>query len=169
MEILAQTFRDVWAHKLRSALTMFGIGWGVASLMMLLSYGQGFGLSLIGADVQKQIFSGRPAVDKEVKIAGIRFTVVGVLEKKTQISNYSAPDDATAIIPFSTLSTMLNTRYLNNIVVLPDCFPPSAPPGWIPRRPSETNRVCHPALNLQAEGGTPTRTLKTWRNWSGLV
>jgi len=55
-------------------------------------------VTVIGADVKKQIFSGLPAVDKEVKISGIRFTVVGVLKKKTQISNYSAPDDVTAMI-----------------------------------------------------------------------
>lgn len=42
VEILSQTFRDVWAHKLRSALTMFGIGWGVASIIFMMAIGDGF-------------------------------------------------------------------------------------------------------------------------------
>jgi putative ABC transport system permease protein len=41
-DILAQTFQDLWAHKLRSFLTMFGIGWGMMSLLLLGSLGQGF-------------------------------------------------------------------------------------------------------------------------------
>ncbi len=42
VEILSQTFRDVWAHKLRSFLTMFGIGWGVASIIFMMAIGDGF-------------------------------------------------------------------------------------------------------------------------------
>jgi putative ABC transport system permease protein len=74
---------------------------------------------VVGSDVKKQLFSGQPAVDEEIKINGVRFTVIGVLKKKTQISNYSAPDDVTALIPFTTMASMFNTRYLNNLVVLP--------------------------------------------------
>jgi putative ABC transport system permease protein len=56
-EILAQTFRDVWAHKLRSALTMFGIGWGVASIIFMMAIGDGFAqgyknmLYVMGTDI----------------------------------------------------------------------------------------------------------------------
>ena len=32
-EILRQMLRTLWAHKLRSFLTMFGIAWGVGSLL----------------------------------------------------------------------------------------------------------------------------------------
>jgi putative ABC transport system permease protein len=32
VDILVQVFQAVWANKLRSFLTMFGIAWGVASL-----------------------------------------------------------------------------------------------------------------------------------------
>ena len=41
-EILVQTFRDIWAHKLRSALTMFGISWGIASIIFMIAIGDGF-------------------------------------------------------------------------------------------------------------------------------
>ena len=35
-ELLVQTLRNVWAHKLRSALTMFGIAWGIASIIFMM-------------------------------------------------------------------------------------------------------------------------------------
>lgn len=37
-----QIFRTLWAHKLRSFLTMFGIAWGVGSLLLLVGLGEGF-------------------------------------------------------------------------------------------------------------------------------
>jgi len=65
------------------------------------------------------MFSGIPALDADLKINGVRFTVIGVLEKKTQITNYETPDDMNAFVPFTTFSGMTDTRYLNNIVLLP--------------------------------------------------
>jgi putative ABC transport system permease protein len=41
-EILLQTARNVWAHKLRSALTMFGIAWGIAAIIFMMAIGDGF-------------------------------------------------------------------------------------------------------------------------------
>jgi putative ABC transport system permease protein len=41
-DILLQTFQDLWAHKLRSALTMFGIAWGMLSLLIMGAVGEGF-------------------------------------------------------------------------------------------------------------------------------
>ncbi|MBS1853030.1 MAG: ABC transporter permease [Acidobacteria bacterium] len=42
VEIFGQTLRILWAHKLRSFLTMFGIAWGVGSLLLLVGLGEGF-------------------------------------------------------------------------------------------------------------------------------
>src|SRR5512133_4142823 len=42
VDIFAQIFRNLWAHKLRSFLTMFGIAWGVGSLLLLVGLGEGF-------------------------------------------------------------------------------------------------------------------------------
>jgi putative ABC transport system permease protein len=55
--ILAQVFRSIGANKLRSFLTMFGIAWGVASLLLLIGLGEGFrsgqrrGLAELGTDM----------------------------------------------------------------------------------------------------------------------
>src|ERR1039458_6796475 len=42
IDVFAQIFRILWAHKLRSFLTMFGIAWGVGSLLLLVGLGEGF-------------------------------------------------------------------------------------------------------------------------------
>ncbi len=74
---------------------------------------------VIGERIRKELFSGLPALGSEIKINGVRFTVIGVLEKKTQITNYEAPDDMTAFIPLTALSSFVDVRYLNAIVLLP--------------------------------------------------
>jgi len=67
-DIFGQIFRNLWAHKLRSFLTMFGIAWGVASLLLLVGVGEGFrsgnkrGMAEMGKDIMF-LFPGRaPAV-----------------------------------------------------------------------------------------------------------
>jgi putative ABC transport system permease protein len=42
LDIFVQILRTLWAHKLRSFLTMFGIAWGVGSLLLLVGLGEGF-------------------------------------------------------------------------------------------------------------------------------
>ncbi|HZR17210.1 MAG TPA: ABC transporter permease [Verrucomicrobiae bacterium] len=76
-------------------------------------------VAVIGENVRHELFSGLPPLGSELKIKGVRFTVVGLLEKKTQISNYSAPDDMTVFVPFTTLSGITDTRYLEDVVLLP--------------------------------------------------
>jgi putative ABC transport system permease protein len=42
LDIVRQSMATLWAHKLRSFLTMFGIAWGVGSLLLLVGLGEGF-------------------------------------------------------------------------------------------------------------------------------
>ncbi len=41
-DIFRQTFATFRAHKMRSFLTMFGIVWGIASVILLVGLGRGF-------------------------------------------------------------------------------------------------------------------------------
>ena len=68
LDIFAQIIRNLWSHKLRSFLTMFGIAWGVGSLLLLVGVGEGFRsgnkreLEEFGKDIMF-LFPGRaPAV-----------------------------------------------------------------------------------------------------------
>ncbi len=69
LDIIRQSLATLWAHKLRSFLTMFGIAWGVGSLLLLVGLGEGFRsgqakeLATLGQDIMF-IFPGRiPAVE----------------------------------------------------------------------------------------------------------
>ena len=69
LDTLGEIGRALWAHKLRSFLTMFGIAWGVGSLLLLVGVGEGFSsgnrreMSTLGNDVMF-IFPGRaPSVE----------------------------------------------------------------------------------------------------------
>src|SRR5207302_459483 len=42
----------------------------------------------LGGRIREQLFSGRPAVGETAQIGGVRFTVIGVMAKKIQLSNY---------------------------------------------------------------------------------
>src|SRR5205809_5981375 len=69
LDIIRQSLATLWAHKMRSFLTMFGIAWGVGSLLLLVGLGEGFRsgqkrqLATLGQDIMF-IFPGRiPAVE----------------------------------------------------------------------------------------------------------
>ena len=44
-EILRQAFSTFRAHKMRTFLTMFGIVWGIASVIILVGLGRGFSVA----------------------------------------------------------------------------------------------------------------------------
>jgi putative ABC transport system permease protein len=76
----------------------------------------------LGGRVREQLFSGRPAVGETVQIGGVRFTVIGVMDRKIQLSNYFSSDDDSAWIPYSAAGDLWNTRYAAVMV-----FEPIAP------------------------------------------
>src|SRR5213082_1560818 len=69
VDIVRQSLATLWAHKLRSFLTMFGIAWGVGSLLLLVGLGEGFRsgqrrqMATMGQDII-MLWSGRvPAAE----------------------------------------------------------------------------------------------------------
>jgi putative ABC transport system permease protein len=80
-EILLQTFRNLWSHKLRSLLTMFGISWGIAAIIFMIAIGEGFKagyrnmLYTMGTDIVI-FWSGRTTIQAGGQRAGrdIRFS-----------------------------------------------------------------------------------------------
>src|ERR1700739_247309 len=74
-DIFGQIFRNLWSHKRRSCLPMFGIAWGVGSLLLLVGVGEGFRsgnkreLAEFGRDIMF-IFPGRaPAIKGDMNSA----------------------------------------------------------------------------------------------------
>ena len=73
----------------------------------------------LGGRLREQLFSGRPAVGETVAIGGVRFTVIGVMQRKIQMSNYFSSDDESAWIPYSAAGDLWNTRYGSVMVFSP--------------------------------------------------
>jgi putative ABC transport system permease protein len=76
-------------------------------------------VAFLGGRIREQLFSGRPAVGESVMIAGVRFEVVGVMQRKIQLSNYFSSDDDSVWIPYSAAGDLWNTRYAAVMVFAP--------------------------------------------------
>ncbi len=73
----------------------------------------------LGNHIKRQLFSGRNAVGETVLVGGVRFQVIGVMDKKIQLSNYFTSDDRSAWIPYSTAGDMWDARYGKVLVFSP--------------------------------------------------
>ncbi|NWG14438.1 MAG: ABC transporter permease [Acidobacteria bacterium] len=76
-------------------------------------------VAVIGYDLKQKLFSRSPALDQDLFINGIRFTVIGVLKKKIAISNYFDQDDNCAMIPINVMGIMADIRYNDVLVFQP--------------------------------------------------
>ncbi|HUR37601.1 MAG TPA: ABC transporter permease [Terriglobales bacterium] len=232
LEVLRQTIGSISAHKLRSFLTMFGIIWGITSVILLVGLGKGFSrdqktrmrsigvdlvimfggrtsaqaggyaagrpvrlhirdvydiqkecslvktvspelrravtevsqynaaqrpvrgvwpqyqsfrslkvsegrlmnendeansnrVVLLGVEARNQLYPGKPAVGATLTMAGLPYTVIGVLEKKQQNGSYgSGPDNTQLFVPYSSMARDfppperpgITRGWINNIV-----------------------------------------------------
>ena len=73
----------------------------------------------LGARLREKLFGNRPAVDETVQISGMRFTVIGVMDRKFQDSNYFTSDDESAFIPYTAATDVWDTRYASVMVFVP--------------------------------------------------
>lgn len=64
----------------------------------------------LGDKIKRQLFGNRNAVGETVLVRGMRFEVVGVMDKKIQLSNYFSSDDKSTWIPFSTAGDLYDTK-----------------------------------------------------------
>ncbi|MFQ5817607.1 MAG: ABC transporter permease [Terriglobia bacterium] len=74
---------------------------------------------VLGERLYKKLFSNRPAVGETVRIDNVRFTVIAVLDRKSQFSSYFSSDDESAFIPYTAAGDLWNTRYASVLVFAP--------------------------------------------------
>jgi putative ABC transport system permease protein len=72
-------------------------------------------VAFIGADVKKKLFSGQNAVGEDIRVDGISYQIVGVL--KHVINNSDENLNGHVYVPFSAMSDLANTYYLNSIAM----------------------------------------------------
>lgn len=68
-------------------------------------------VAVLGAKIAERLFGEYPPEGEEIRINGLRFTVIGVLRTKTQISNYGSPDNDCIFMPYSTAGLLRDVRY----------------------------------------------------------
>jgi putative ABC transport system permease protein len=70
-------------------------------------------VAVVGSEAKEKLFSGRNALGEYIRLDGLSFEVIGVLSAKMQEGN----DDINRMIyiPFSTMSELKNTHYLDTI------------------------------------------------------
>ncbi len=76
-DLLSDTLRTLWSHKLRTFLTMFGIAWGIISITLMVAAGEGLRVGQMrqnenfGKDIMI-VFAGRTSLQAGGQRAGRR-------------------------------------------------------------------------------------------------
>ena len=100
-EALIQTFQNLWAHKLRSFLTMFGILWGVISVVILSATGEGFrqGNERVLKELGKNIaivWGGRTSLQAGGERAGRRIVLTAddarTIQAQSRLTRVATPE-----------------------------------------------------------------------------
>ncbi len=66
---------------------------------------------VLGATVARELFGGAPAVDEDIILNGIHYTVIGVMDNKLQIANYNRQDNQCVFMPYESFNVFGDTKY----------------------------------------------------------
>jgi putative ABC transport system permease protein len=100
-DLIRDVFQTLWAHKLRTALTMFGIAWGVISIVLMVAAGEGLrqGQAKVARNFGKDlmiIFAGRTSLQAGGARAGRRIefqdTEIPYLAEQSLACEYILPE-----------------------------------------------------------------------------
>ena len=73
-------------------------------------------VAFIGTEVQRKLFGSLPPVGQTIRVGGIPFEIVGLMDDKVQLSNYNQPDKYCVFIPWTTMGQLRDNRYISDLV-----------------------------------------------------
>ncbi|MBI5472690.1 MAG: ABC transporter permease [Ignavibacteriae bacterium] len=76
-------------------------------------------VALIGNEVKRLLYGDSQVIGKIIYVGAVPFTIVGVMQKKTQNSSYNRRDADRVFIPASTFASVYGVNHLNNIIYQP--------------------------------------------------
>ena len=127
-DLIGDVLRTLWAHKLRTFLTMFGIAWGIVSIVLMVAAGEGLRKGQedqtrnLGKDIMI-VFHGRTSLQAGGTRAGraVRWVKgdVGVLQQ-------DAPDCEYALPELEQDSIRVHSNYNNAALTVTGSYPPFA-------------------------------------------
>ncbi len=94
-DLIGDVFRTLWSHKLRTFLTMFGIAWGIVSIVLMVAAGEGLRVGqakvaeTLGKDVMI-VFHGRTSLQaggparRDARFAGAMTICPHLAEEATE-------------------------------------------------------------------------------------
>jgi putative ABC transport system permease protein len=71
----------------------------------------------LGDRLAKDLFGEEDPVGRPLRITGMTYTVIGVLQHRMQMGTYGGPDENHAVIPITTFRAQFGHQYLSNIVI----------------------------------------------------
>jgi putative ABC transport system permease protein len=77
-------------------------------------------VAVLGDSLKARLFGDLEAVGREIMIGSTPFTVVGVMQGKTQNSSYASRDQDRIFIPASTFTTLFGARNISFMVYRPE-------------------------------------------------
>jgi putative ABC transport system permease protein len=127
-DLIGDVFRTLWAHKLRTFLTMFGIAWGIVSIVLMVAAGEGLrkGQEIQARNLGKDIlivFHGRTSLQAGGTRAGrlIRWDDADV----TAVQE-GAPDCQYALPELEQDTVRAHSNYNNAAFTVTGSHPPFA-------------------------------------------
>jgi putative ABC transport system permease protein len=128
--VLRDLFRDVfqtlWAHKLRTALTMFGIAWGVISIVLMVAAGEGLRVGQekvsqnFGRDLMI-VFAGRTSLQAGGTRAGRQ---IEYLDSDISVVQADSPDCEWVLPELETSRARIHSNYNAGAQTVTGSYPP---------------------------------------------
>ena len=125
-DLIGDVFRTLWAHKLRTFLTMFGIAWGIVSIVLMVAAGEGLRKGQaeqaknLGKDVMI-VFHGRTSLQVGGARAG---KVVNWEEGDVPVVQQESPDCEYAIPELEQDTVRIHSNFNNAAFMVTGSFPP---------------------------------------------
>jgi len=124
-DLIADVFRTLWAHKLRTFLTMFGIAWGIVSIVLMVAAGEGLrkGQEIQSRNLGKDImiiFHGRTSLQAGGTRAG---KIVHWDDADVQAVQAEGPDCEYAIPELEQGDVRTHSNYNNAAFLVTGSYP----------------------------------------------
>jgi putative ABC transport system permease protein len=124
-DLIGDVFRTLWAHKLRTFLTMFGIAWGIVSIVLMVAAGEGLRKGQeeqsrnLGKDIMI-VFHGRTSLQAGGARAG---RTVHWEDADVQAVESEGPDCQYAIPELEQQDVRIHSNYNNAAFLVTGSYP----------------------------------------------
>jgi putative ABC transport system permease protein len=125
-DLIGDVLRTLWAHKLRTFLTMFGIAWGIVSIVLMVGAGEGLRVGqakvaeTLGKDVMI-VFHGRTSLQAGGTRAG---RAVHWEDTDVPVVQSESPDCQYAIPELERDTVQIHSNYNNAALTVTGSLPP---------------------------------------------